>query len=56
MIEKKVGQPGWLSGLTLPSAQGVILGAQDQVPCRAPCMEPASLSVCVCASLNLCLS
>ena len=26
----------------LPSAQGAILESQDQVPRRAPCMEPAS--------------
>ena len=38
----KIGQPGWLSGLAPPSAQGVILETQDQVPRQAPCMEPAS--------------
>ena len=37
----------------LPSAQGVILESQDQVPHRAPCMEPASRSACVSASLSL---
>ena len=31
----------------LPSAQGVILESQDQVPHQAPCMEPASPSACV---------
>ena len=36
-------QPRWLSGLALPSDQGVILGTQDQVPRRAPYMEPVSL-------------
>ena len=46
------GQPWWLSGLGLPSAQGVILESRDRVPRRAPCMEPASPSACVCASLS----
>ena len=45
------GQPGWLSGLALPSAQGVILGTQDQVPHWVPRREPASPSACVFASL-----
>ena len=35
----------------LPWAQGVILRSPDQVPHRAPCMEPASPSACVSASL-----
>ena len=50
------GQPGWLSGLVPPSAQGVILKTQDRVPCQAPCMEPASPSACVSVSLSLCVS
>ena len=50
-----VGQPGWLSGLAPPSAQGVILETQDLVPRWAPCMEPASPSACVPASLSLCV-
>ena len=50
------GQPGWLSGLVPPSAQGVILETPDRVPCRAPCMEPASPSACVSASLSLSVS
>ena len=45
------GQPRWLSGLVLPSAQGVILETQDRVPRQAPGMEPASPSACVSASL-----
>ena len=45
------GQLRWLSGLVLPSAQGVILETQDRVPHQAPCMEPASPSACVSASL-----
>ena len=47
------GQPWWLSGLALPSAQGMILETQDQVSCQAPHMEPASPSACVSASLCL---
>ena len=31
----------------LPSAQGMILESQDRVPHWAPCMEPASLSLCL---------
>ena len=52
-----MGQPRWLSGLALPSAQDVILETWDQVPCQAPCMEPPSSSACVSAflSLSLCL-
>ncbi|KAM8919673.1 D-aminoacyl-tRNA deacylase 1 isoform 2-T2 [Lycaon pictus] len=40
----------------LPSAQRVILESLDRVSHRAPCMEPASLSACVSASLSLCVS
>ena len=40
----------------LPLAQGVIPECRDRVPPRAPCMEPASPSACVSASLSLCLS
>ena len=52
------GQPRWLSGLVPLSAQGVILETWDRVPGLAPCMEPASPSACVSASLSLflCLS
>ena len=53
--KKKLGQPWWLSGLVLPSAQGVILEARDRVPRQAPCMEPASPSACVSASLSFCV-
>ena len=35
----------------LPLAQGVILGFWDRVPHQAPCMESASLSAYVSASL-----
>ena len=48
-----VGQPGWLSGLVPPSAQGLILETQDRVPHRAPCVEPTSPSA---VSLPLSLS
>ena len=56
MIREFGGQPWWLSGLALPSAWGVILETQDRVPRRACCMEPASPSACVSASLSLSLS
>ena len=54
--EMITGQLGGLSGLAPPSALGVILETRDRVPHWVPCMEPASLSVCVSASLSLCLS
>ena len=47
------GQPRWRSGLALPAARGVILETLDRVPHRASCMEPASPSACVSASLAL---
>ena len=50
------GQPWWLSGLAPPSAQGVILEIWGGVPHRAPCMEHASPSACVSASLSFSLS
>ena len=50
------GQPGWLSGLVPPLAQDVILETWDRVPRQDPCMEPASPSACVSASLYLCFS
>ena len=40
----------------LPLAQGMILESRDQVPHGAPCMEPASPSACVSASLSVCVS
>ena len=49
-----MGQPWWRSGLAPPAAWGVILETGDRVPYRAPCMEPASPSLCLC--LALCLS
>ena len=57
IINLVTGQPRWLSGLALPSAQGMILEAQDRVPHQAPYIqeEPASLSACVSAPLSLSL-
>ena len=49
----KFRQPGWLSGLAPPSAQGMILGSWDRVPPRAPWVEPASPPASVSASLCL---
>ena len=49
------GQPGWLSRLSLPSAQGLILETWNLVPRQAPSMEPASPSAYVSASLSLSL-
>ena len=49
------GMPGGSAVECLPSAQGVILESQDQFPLRAPCMEPASPSACVSASLSVSL-
>ena len=54
----KMDHQGCLGGSAvehLPSPQGVILETQDWVPHRAPCMEPASPSACVSASLSVCL-
>ena len=53
---KKQDTMGCLSGSVvehLPSAQGMILKFQDRVPQRAPCMEPASPSACLCLPLSL---
>ena len=54
--KETTGQPWWLSSLAPPSAQGRILETQDQVPRWALCMEAASPSACVSASLSLCIS
>ena len=54
---RKQGAAQWLSGLTPPLAQGLILGTPDRVPHWAPCMEPASLPCLpLCLSLSLSLS
>ena len=47
-----LGIPGRL-GSALPSAHGLILESQDQVPHRAPCMETASPSAYLSVSLSL---
>ena len=52
----EAGQPQWRSGLAPPAARGVILETRDRVPRQAPCMEPASPSACVSASLSLSVS
>ena len=52
----RVGQPGWLSGLALPLAEGVILETQDRVPCWASSIEPVSPSACVSLPLSLSVS
>ena len=48
-----VGRLGGSVVERLPSAQGVIQESVDRVPHRAPCMEPASPSACVSASLGV---
>ena len=52
LLESLGGSAVW----RLPLAQGVILESWDQVPQQAPCMEPASPSACVSASLSLSVS
>ena len=51
---KKIHYRGSLGGSAvqrLSLAPGVILGSRGRVPRRAPGMEPASPSACVCLSL-----
>ena len=52
---KRIGQPRWHSGLAPPTVGGVVLETQDQVLRRAACVEPASPSARVSASLSLSL-
>ena len=47
------GRPGGSALERLPSAQGAILETGDRVPHRAPCLEPASVSACVCVPLGV---
>ena len=59
LLRKKIrrGQPGWLSRLAPPSAQGVILETWDRVPAwslRLPL--PVSLPLSLSLSLSLCVS
>ena len=49
-----MGSLGGAAVWRLPLAQGVILETRDRIPRQAPCMEPASPSTCVSASLSLC--
>ena len=55
-IFKLLGHLGGSAVEPLPSAQGVILESRDRVLHQVPCMEPASLSAYVSASLSPCLS
>ena len=50
---KLLSQDAWVAQWfgRLPLAQGVTLGSWDRVLHRAPCLEPASPSACVSASL-----
>ena len=48
-----MGRLGGLVAECLPLAQVVILESWDRVLHRAPCMEPASFSACVSASLRV---
>ena len=57
--QKRNHKEGHLGGSVVkhpPSAQGVILESLDQVPHWPPCMEPASPTACVSASLCVCVS
>ena len=54
--KQKTKPPQWPSGLALPLARGLILETRDRVPRWAPCLEPASPSACVSASLSVYLS
>ena len=49
----KEGCPGGSVVEHLPSAQVVIPGSWDGVPHRAPRVEPASPSACVCLPLSV---
>ena len=55
----KFANQGCLSGSAvkrLPLVRGMILESRDQVPHRAPCMEPAFPSACFCLSVCACVS
>ena len=51
-----MGIPGWLSGLAPAFSPGHDPGVLGSRLCQAPCMEPASPSVCLCLSLSLSVS
>ena len=50
-----LGRPEGSAVERLPWTQGVTPGSQDRIPRRAPCMEPASPSAWVSASLSVSL-
>ena len=55
--EIKRNNEGCLGGPVVElSAQGMVRESQDQVPHWAPLQESASPSVCVSASLSMCVS
>ena len=49
------GPPGWLSGLVTAFGPGCDPGDPGSSPTSGFCVEPASPSACVCASLSLCV-
>ena len=51
-----LGSLGGAAVWRLPLAQGAILETRDQIPHRAPCLEPASPSAYVSASISLCVT
>ena len=56
IFQQNANNKGRLGGSAverLPLAQGIIPGSWDQVPHRASCMQAASPSACVSASLCL---
>ena len=53
--QKGLGHLGGSAVEHLPSAQGVTPGSWDRVPHWTPCMEPASPSAWVSASLSVSL-
>ena len=54
-VLRSMGHLGGSGVERLPLAQVMILGTWDRVPCQASCMEPASPSACVSASLSVSL-
>ena len=56
LIVKNVGRLGGSVVEHLPLAQGMILESWDRVPHWAPCVQPASPSACVSASVCVCVS
>ena len=56
LLNSGLGMPGWLSGRAPAFDPGHDPGDLGWSPILGSCMEPASLSVYVSASLPLCLS